>query len=267
MQNRLGANTGSYHHYSLPTALEGIAAAGYRFVELAAIPGVIEHVPLGADQRTLNGVIRQLNAFGLIPISLSAHSDLTTPAGQQDARRALNLCERLGIVIMNTAVGGPFNEAEDEAAFLGGIHALADDAAARQVVIGIEIHGTLTGSGRMTRNLIEKVNHPAVWINYDTANSEYFGGVPVEIDLPDALPLVAHCHLKDKVGGGREWNFPALGEGHVDFGKLLAMFERAGYTGPFSVEIEFQGGEGPALETIHRAMKQSREHLAKFDLA
>ena len=267
MQNRLGANTGSYHRYGLPAALEGIAAAGYRFVELAAIPGVIEHVPLGADQRTLNGVMRQLNASGLIPISLSAHSDLTTPAGQQDARRALDLCERLGIGIMNTAVGGAFNENEDEGAVLGGIHALADAAATRQVVIGIEIHGTLTSTGRATRNLIEKVNHPAVRINYDTANSEYFGGVPVEIDLPDALPLVAHCHLKDKVGSGREWNFPALGEGHVDFGKLLAMFKRADYTGPFSVEIEFQGGEGPALETIHRAMKQSREHLAKFGLA
>lgn len=266
MQNRLGANTGSYHHYSLPTALEGIAAAGYRYVELAAIPGVIEHVPLGADDRTLHGVHRQLNAFGLIPISLSAHSDLTTPAGQQDARRALNLCERLGLGIMNTAVGGPFNETEDEAAFLSGIHSLADDAAARQVVIGIEIHGTLTGSGRKTRTLIEKVNHPAVRINYDTANSEYFGGIPVEIDLPDALPLVAHCHLKDKVGGAREWDFPALGEGHVDFEKLLVMFERAGYSGPFSVEVEFQGGEGPPLEAIHQAMQRSREHLAQFGL-
>jgi L-ribulose-5-phosphate 3-epimerase len=266
MQNRLGANTGSYHRYSLPAALEGIAAAGYRYVELAAIPGVVEHVPLGADDRTLNGVVRQLNDFGLIPISLSAHSDLTTPAGQQDARRALNLCERLGIGIMNTAVGGPFNESEDEAAFLGGIHALADEAAARDVVIGIEIHGTLTGSGRLTRSLVEKVNDPAVRINYDTANSEYFTGVPVEVDLPDALPLVAHCHLKDKLGGAHVWDFPALGAGHVDFEKVIALFEHAGYTGPFSVEIEFKEGEEPALEIINQAMKQSREYASKLGL-
>ena len=267
MHNRLGANTGSYHRYRLTDALEGIAAAGYRCVELAAIQGVVEHVPLGADDRTLNGVVRQLNDIGLIPISLSAHSDLTTPAGQHDARRALNLCERLGIGILNTAVGGAFNEFEDEAAFLGGIQALADEAAARQVVIGIEIHGTLTGSGRLTRRLIEKVNHPAVRINYDTGNSEFFSGVPVEVDLPDALPLVAHCHLKDKLGGERVWDFPALGAGHINFEKLLAMFEHAGYPGPFSVEVEFKQGEEPALETIHQAMRQSREHLAKFGLS
>ena len=267
MQNRLGANTGSYHRYPLTDALAGIAAAGYCYVELAAIPGVVEHVPLGASDRALNGIVRQLNDFGLIPISLSAHSDLTTPAGQQDARRALYLCERLGIGIMNTAVGGAFNESEDEAAFLGGIHALADEAAGRRVVIGIEIHGTLTGSGRLTRDLIEKVDHPAVRINYDTGNSEFFSGVPVELDLPDALPLVAHCHLKDKLGGARVWDFPALGAGHVDFEKLFALFEHAGYTGPFSVEVEFKEGEEPALETVNRAMKQSRDHVAQFGLA
>ena len=267
MHNRLGANTGSYHHHSVATALEGIAAAGYRYVELAAIPGVVEHVPLGADERTIGGLLRQLNAAGLIPISLSAHSDLTTPAGQADARRLLRLCERLGVGVMNTAVGGPFNEEEDESAFLHGIQGLADGAATRRVVMGLEIHGSLTGTGLKTRLLLEKVNHPAVRINYDTANSEFFAGIPAEADLPEALPLVVHCHLKDKVGGMREWNFPALGEGHVNFGELLSLFQQAGYAGPFSVEVEFQGGEGPPLEAIHRAMKKSREYLAQFGLA
>ena len=35
-KNRLGGHTNSYHTYSLEEALEGIAAAGYRFVELTA---------------------------------------------------------------------------------------------------------------------------------------------------------------------------------------------------------------------------------------
>ena len=68
MINRLGANTGSYHRHSLATALEGIAAAGYRYVELAAIPGVVQHVPLAADERALNGLLRQLNAAGRIAL-------------------------------------------------------------------------------------------------------------------------------------------------------------------------------------------------------
>jgi sugar phosphate isomerase/epimerase len=266
MNNRLAANTGSYAGHALSDALAGIAAAGYRYVELAAIPGVVEHVPLGADTQDLETVQVGLQRHRLVAVSLAAHSDLTTEAGRAAARRALALCERLDIGLLNTAVGGPFNEEEDEAAFLAGIPALADYAADRSVVIGLEIHGTLTGTGAKTRALVEKVNHPAVRINYDTGNSEFFAGVPVAEDLPAALPYVAHCHLKDKIGGPRVWNFPALGQGHIDFKHLLGLFEQVGYAGPFSVEVEFEGGPPPALEKVNEAMLQSREYLAGLGL-
>jgi sugar phosphate isomerase/epimerase len=36
LRNRLGGHSNSYHTYSLEEALEGIAAAGYKFVELSA---------------------------------------------------------------------------------------------------------------------------------------------------------------------------------------------------------------------------------------
>ena len=37
----------------------------------------------------------------------------------------------MGIEIMNTAIGGHYSESEDEEAFMGNIHELADYAAAR----------------------------------------------------------------------------------------------------------------------------------------
>ncbi len=266
MQNRLGATTTSYQWFTLDEALAGIAAAGFHYVELAAIRGVIQHVPLEASPARLRAVRRQINDAGLVPLSLSGHSDLTAPAGQDDACRALDLCAELGIGLLNTAVGGAFNDHEDEAAFLAGIPALAEYAARRQVVIGLEIHGTLTGTGRQTRTLIEKVDHPAVRINYDTANSEYFAGLPVLEDIEPTLPYLAHCHLKDKIGGKGDWNFPALGEGHIDFAALLSVLERAGYTGPFSVEVEFQAEAQPSLGEVNAAMAQSRRYLASLGL-
>jgi hypothetical protein len=47
MQNPLAGHTNSYHTYSHDEALAGIAAAGFRFVELSAVPGWTEHVDLG----------------------------------------------------------------------------------------------------------------------------------------------------------------------------------------------------------------------------
>jgi L-ribulose-5-phosphate 3-epimerase len=265
-RNKLAANSGSYHSNSLDEALRGIAAAGFQYVELTAIRGVVEHVPLNANDSGLAEIKRMIAGAGLRASSLSGHSDLTTGAGIKDGLLALDLCERLGITIMNTAVGGPFNDDEDESAFLKGIDDFANQAARRGVKIGIEIHGTLTGTGEKTTKLIEKVNHPNVGINYDTANCEYFAGVRAEDDLRHALPFVVHCHIKDTVGGYRTWNFPAIGQGRVDFQNLLAQFDAAHYSGPFSVELEFQGEPYPPLSEINRAMKQSHEFLTALGL-
>ena len=62
LPNRLAATTTCYAPYSLDEALAGIAAAGFRHVELAAIRGIIEHVPLTPDARALGHVQRLLIA-------------------------------------------------------------------------------------------------------------------------------------------------------------------------------------------------------------
>jgi sugar phosphate isomerase/epimerase len=265
--NRLAANTSSYAPYALEEALAGIAAAGFRYVELAAIPGVIEHVPLTRDAGALGRVHRLLNRHSLVPVALSAHSNLTAPRGVKVAYSALDLCGRVGIPILNTAVGGPEEGKEDEAAFLRNIAGLADYAAERAVTITLEIHGELTATGRKARDLVEKVNRPNVRINYDTANCEYYGGARAEEDLPWALPWVALVHLKDKVGGRRVWNFPALGGGHVDFERVLGTLRQGGYGGPYSVEVEFKGHPWPPLAAVNRAMAKSYRYLNRLGLS
>ena len=84
LKNRLGGHTNSYHTYSIEEALEGIAAAGYRYVELSAVRGWTEHVPLEADAKELGRIQRMMNSLGLVSLSLSGHSDLTTREGLAD---------------------------------------------------------------------------------------------------------------------------------------------------------------------------------------
>lgn len=267
MKNRLGGHTNSYHTYNVEEALEGIAAAGFKYVELAAVRGWTEHVPLEADGKSLGAIQRTLNKLGLIPVSLSGHSDLTTQDGLAAGKQAIDLCERMGIDIMNTAIGGHYSEEEDEAGFMANIHDLADYAAARDILIGIEIHGIITGNGQKAVPVIEKIDRPNVRINYDTANCEFWGGVEAVTDLPSCVSYCAHCHLKDTVGGYRVWNFPAISKGHVDFKKVLGIFKKSGYTGPFTVEIEFKGEPWPSLKAVNTAMKQSYQALSALGLS
>ncbi len=263
LKNRVGGHTNSYHTHSLKEALEGIAAAGFHYVELSAVTGWTEHLSLEADAKTLGGVQRMLNTLNLIPLSLSGHSDLTTKDGLALGLKAVDLCERIGIDILNTAIGGHYSENEDESAFMGNIHQLADYAAARNIAIGIEIHGDITSSGKKTIPILQKIGRDNVRINYDTANIEFYdNGTKAIDDLETAIPYMIHCHLKDHIGGARDWNFPAVGEGQIDFKRIFELFQKDGFDGPCSVEIEFKGDPFPSLDEVNRSMHASYQHLA-----
>jgi L-ribulose-5-phosphate 3-epimerase len=207
LTNRLAGHTNSYHTYSLDEALEGIAAAGYRYVELTAVRGWTEHISLDADAQALTKVQRTLNRLGLVPVSMSGHSDLTSKEGLQQGKQALDITARLGIDIMSN------------------IGELADYAAKRGIMLGIEIHGDITSSGKKAIPIIQKINRDNVRINYDTANIEFYdNGTKAEDDLPETVPYLVHLHAKDHIGGAREWNFPAPGEESAQYSRKRRVY-------------------------------------------
>lgn len=267
MNNILAGHTNSYHTYGLDEALEGIAKAGFKYVELSAVRGWTEHVPLEASDTQLAEIQAKLHRLGLKASSLSGHSDLTTADGVALGKKAVELCQKLGLDILCTAIGGHYSEDEDKSAFMSHIQDLADYAAAHGVTIALEVHGDIMASGQMSLPLIREINRDNVRINYDTANCVFYGGVEAMDDLVGLGPYLAHCHLKDTAGGKREWNFPAVGEGRLDFGAILKRLEQESFSGPLSVEIEFSGEPWPPLEEVNRSMKASYEHLQKLGLS
>jgi L-ribulose-5-phosphate 3-epimerase len=264
MANPLAGHTNSYHTYGFDEALEGIAGAGYKHVELSAVPGWTEHVSLDDDPADVR---RKLEGYGLTAVSLSGHSDLTTSDGLEHGIKAVRWAADYGLPIMNTAVGGHQSADENESAFLGNVGRLADAADDAGVVVALEIHGDIMASSTETLPLLEKIGRDSVKVNYDTANVEYYSGDTAVEDLPKIAPQLAHVHLKDTTGGKGNWNFPAIGDGSVDFARVLEILRDAGYAGPYSVEIEFRGEPWPALGEVNDAMRRSYEHLRGLGLS
>jgi sugar phosphate isomerase/epimerase len=264
--NALAGHTGSYYSYSADEALAGIAAAGFRHVELSAVPGNTDHVDVHSDPADIRA---KLEHHGLNAVSVSGHSNLTTPEGLEYGLAVVRWAERFGVPIVNTAVGGHAPDVdESEAAFLANIGTLADAAQAAGLTIALEIHGDLMASGERSLPLLDKIDHPAVKANYDTANVEYYAGVAAADDLPFIADRVAHVHLKEARGGKGNWDFPAIGEGHVDFERVLAVLRDVGYQGPYSVEIEFTGSTPwPPLEEVNEAMSTSYRALTALGLS
>ena len=79
MGNQLAGHTNSYHTYGHDEALAGIAAAGYRYVELSAVPGWTEHVDLGTPPAETRRKLDGLRARGGEPLRA---------LGPDDRRRA-----------------------------------------------------------------------------------------------------------------------------------------------------------------------------------
>jgi L-ribulose-5-phosphate 3-epimerase len=263
MENPLAGHTNSYHTYSHEEALAGISVAGFTHVELTAVPGWTEHVDLDSDP---DDVKRLLERYELTPVSLSGHSDLTTPEGVEHGLKAIRWAAAFGIPIVNTAVGGHQSADENEAAFLGNIGALADEAERAGIVVALEIHGDIMASGEITLPLLERIGRDSVKINYDTANVVYYSGESAVDDLPKVADQVVHVHLKDTPGGKGVWSFGTIGSGVVDFAGVLRILDEAGYTGPYSVELEFEGEPWPPLEEVDDAMRRSYEYLRRLDL-
>ncbi|MGE3797215.1 MAG: sugar phosphate isomerase/epimerase family protein [Thermomicrobiales bacterium] len=269
MADRLTLCTNTYHTYSLEDSLAGAQKAGFTSVELTSVPGWTEHVRRDATDEELAHVKDLLQQYGQTAVSFAGHSDLASDSGVAEFRKALNVAQKLGIPYVTTSTGGHDASShgsldEQRDMFLARIRPLCDEAAEKGITICLETHGGLVANGAVSAELIKLIDKPNIGINYDPANVIYYGNTdPVE-DIKVAAPYVRHMHAKDSIGGFGVWNFPPAGTGEVDFKAIFATLDAAGFDGPVSSEIEFQGEPWPALDDVHAAVKTAYDYLRGF---
>lgn len=269
MPDRLAASTNCYHPYSLEEALAGISGAGFTSVELNSVPGWTEHVKRDADAAEIARVRGLLEKYGLTAVSISGHSDLTTDAGADLFRKALSICDRLGIPMITTSSGGHDASSEGELyqqrdRFLERISTLCDEAASIGVTVCLETHGELLATGAIAAQVIRDIGKPNVGINYDPANVVFYDGTLPETDIVHAAPYVVHMHVKDQIGGKGNWHFPAVGTGEIDFRPIFSTLNDAGFNGPCSIEIEFTSAGWPPIPEINAAVAASYGFVRQF---
>lgn len=263
MKRIVGINSNCYHGYSIEEAIRGAAEAGFHYMELTATKGWTEHVFPDQPFRQLLRVKDMLREYDMVPFSMSGHCSLMDEARMGDFIDNIRLaaffdCDYIVSSIGEAHLADAAEASNETVARHIGVFLPYLEEAGMQLVL--EVHGD-HGSGRILKEIVELVDSPLVKINYDTANAIFYGGVDVARDLEECLDQVAYMHLKDKAGEQKEWNFPALGEGYVDFPRIFEIMERAKNGCPFSVEIEFTK-EGPKdLEEINRAVKKSADYL------
>lgn len=267
MNNLILGSTIVFAPYSIDQALEGLAAAGYRYCEIGAVKGWFEHIdPDVATDREIDAVQRKLKAVGLKPISLSGHTQLQTTEGKERFKRAIDIAAALNMKVVNTFTGDAESD-EDRAAWFENIDILCDHAKKAGLRIGLETDSNMLPTAKIGVDILAQINRPdVVGFNYDPGNVVYYTGADPTEDIQYALPQMVHFHFKDKVGGQGVFNFPPPGDGELDMTGLLRFCEAGGYTGPISAEVEFDERGWPDYEGCQAAADRSVQNLKAMDL-
>jgi len=259
----IAVNSNCYHGYSIEEAVAGIKKAGFHYIELTATKGWTEHVFPDQSFERLLAVKDLLAENELIPFAMSGHTNLMDTARIKDFVNNIRLAHFFGCEYIVSSIGEAHlkdNAVASNAEVAEHIKALVPYLETYDMKLVLEIHGD-HATGGILKEIVALVGSPRVLINYDTANAIFYGDVDLPKDFAACMDKIGYVHLKEKAGGRKEWNFPALGEGYVEFPELFRMMDESGNLSPYSIEIEFtQAGPG-SLAEIDAAVQASADYL------
>jgi sugar phosphate isomerase/epimerase len=241
MKNIIAVHTNSYHGFTLDQALEGIADAGFKYVELTAVKNWTEHVMADMSKAELDAVKKKLSALGLKAIGLSGHCNIMDEERLKDFEDNIELAKKLDCEYIVTSAGEAHFGKDERVAddiLIANIRRLLPKLEQMGVKLVLEVHGEY-GTGEALYRVTQAVNSPWVGINYDTANVYLYGDRLPGDDVKTCVGDVKYVHLKDKAGPQKEWNFPGIGNGELDLKGFMEYMDQNGYTGAYSIEIEF----------------------------
>ena len=266
---QLCVDTICYRAFPLERALSGIAEAGISRVELCASVRDCNHAaPERLGPGASSKLQRLLETHGLTAVSYSGHADLTTETGLIAFTSRLQLAADLNIPIVNTPAQIPPERWDHETRdrFSRNIVDLADLAAKLEVALCLETLGIPMGTIEECAALLQRLDHPALRINYDPAallvNVE--GARPGRGDITLLAPYLGHVHLNDKASmeAGRS-DLRPIGQGTVDWEPILGELGRVGFAGPASIEIGWEvAPESP--EVVDQAVRRSIQFVRPY---
>jgi sugar phosphate isomerase/epimerase len=236
---RLGCNTVLFSSQDLPGALKRIAWCGFQEAELAAIPGMCEHVAPGRDD--VAWIKQQLEKAGLRAVAMEAAMNLTDPTNIPRFIAVLRCAAKLGIEVVNTGNGGKSDDPAAEKAVYAAIRELAPHAQKLGVTIGVKAHvnQAIYNTASALRALDAVGDVPGWGINYDASHLYRVGDDMVQA-VEQLSTRIVSVHIRDTLErvipiGPPPTQIP--GRGSIDLKGVLAALQRIAYTGPINLEV------------------------------
>ncbi|GAB14794.1 putative 2-keto-myo-inositol dehydratase [Arthrobacter globiformis NBRC 12137] len=240
----LACSTICFRNEELPQALRQIRQQGFDAIDLGALQGLCEHVPLFGSAEDMKNAGRIVHESGLEVLSVNAD-----PGSFNDDVPSLEILDRIeALTVFCAEVRAPLlllpcgsRERDDVPyrqqleAVASGINAAAATSARYGVQVAVEAphHYRLVNTLERVRDLIPLLD-PAVGLVYDVSHIRAAGEDPAAA-YAEFASRVVHIHLRDAETGDIR---KVLGSGDVDFAEFHEASQRAGYSGRYVLELE-----------------------------
>jgi sugar phosphate isomerase/epimerase len=139
-------------------------------------------------------------------------------------------------------LGSDISEGQAWDLVLGAFQRLVPLAERKHIYMAIEaVFGHLCHDYYTLQELLHHFDSEYLAVNLDPSHYQLYGN-----DIPWAVrrlaPSIRHVHLKDVVGRpglpGKDFTFPLMGEGTIDWTAFVDALDEIGYQGALSVEFE-----------------------------
>jgi len=275
---RLAFSTNAYTKHTLTEAVDGIAAAGYRAVEILA-----DHphaYPPTFSEHEAKRLRERLNALRLEPVAVNANTAMAyftplpgaltfepsliapNPTWRDDRIRlygqAMTLANWLGAPVVTITGGQPTSDEPAEVLrerLLEGLEQVVRAADLAGVDLAFEPEpGQFIETTDGVADILEAIDHPRLGANVDVGHVWCAGDDPAE-SIRRLGARVKHLHLEDIKDRVHYHLIPGEG-GEIDFHAIRLALDDVGYDGAAAVELYTYADEPD------RAARESHEALA-----
>jgi sugar phosphate isomerase/epimerase len=242
------------------TAIQHVSWAGYKYVELAAIAGMCEHISIGQDPEEIKGALAEV---GLTVTAMEAATN--------DRDRLIGLfklASEVGIQIVNIGSGGKTGDEDSTKEAVEKMRDFAKLAGDHGVTLAVKPHvGQAIYNAETGLRLMNEVTEPSIGLNFDPSHLFRANETPEEVAGRWNDKIVT-SHFRDcpwREGSPGTPDLQVPGRGIVNIPATLAALKAVGYAGPLNLEIigaggwELSRGMGIVAESrgyLHRCLQE-----------
>ena len=162
----------------------------------------------------------------------------TTALHTEDTHTAIDLAADVGSPCVRV-FGGPLPEGVSREKgvdlVVQALTSVADHAGERGVRVCMETHDDWC-EPRHVAEVMDRVNHPAVAVNWDIMHPVRRGGATMEQAFESLEPWIRHVHFHDGLMEGEGGGLTPIGQGVIDHAAAVRLLQQGGYDGFLSGE-------------------------------